>query len=100
MPECLLLICGKRLSWTIAILMLSRAISALAQTPQSQDSKLPVATKSAAGFYHPGILVNRAQLDFIKGKVAAKEEPWKSAFEAAKASEQGSSSYVPHPWKA
>src|SRR5271154_3773297 len=55
--------------------------------------------KSPAGFYHPGVLVNRAQLDFIKGKVAAGVEPWKSAFEAAKSSEMGALTYIPHPWK-
>ena len=43
--------------------------------------------------------MNRAQLDFIKAKVAAGAEPWKSAFEAAKADALGSLSYVAHPWK-
>src|SRR4051812_34141500 len=53
------------------------------------------ATKSATGFYHPGVLVNREQLDFVKAKIAAGAEPWKSAFEAAKASEFGAREYVP-----
>jgi len=56
-------------------------------------------TVSSAGFYHPGVLVNRAQLDFVKQKIAAGAEPWKSAFEAAKASDSGSLNYIPHPWK-
>ena len=55
------------------------------------------AVRSKAGFYHPGVLVNRAQLDFIKGKVAAGAEPWKSAFEAAKASNLGALDYTPTP---
>src|SRR5215204_3969793 len=54
-------------------------------------------TKSEAGFYHPGVLVNRAQLEFVKSKVAAGAEPWKSAFEAAKASPLGALSYTPTP---
>jgi len=54
-------------------------------------------TKSSAGFYHPGVLINRAQLDLIKSKVAAGAEPWKSAFEAAKRSDYGALSYTPHP---
>src|SRR3954465_15290444 len=57
----------------------------------------PAPTKSATGFYHPGVLVNRAQLDFIKAKVAAGAEPWKSAYEAAKGSEYGDLKYTPHP---
>src|SRR5205807_1933107 len=51
---------------------------------------------SASGFYHPGVLVNRDQLDFIKAKVAAGAEPWKSAFEVAKSSEFASRDYTPH----
>ena len=74
------------------------ATTAFADTNAAQTT-LPSGTiKSAAGFYHPGILVNRAQLDFIKGKVVAGAEPWKSAFEAAKASEWGALNYTPHPW--
>src|SRR5438034_7127077 len=52
---------------------------------------------TSSGFHHPGVLVNRAQLEFIKGKVAGGAEPWKSAFEAAKSSEYGTRSYTPHP---
>ncbi len=55
------------------------------------------AVSPTSGFHHPGVLVNRAQLDFIKGKVAAGDEPWKSAFEAAKASDLGALAYTPHP---
>ena len=51
-----------------------------------------------AGFIHPGVLVNRAQLDEIKKRVAAATEPQKSAFEAAKASPLGALSYTPRPW--
>lgn len=58
-----------------------------------------VAVVSAAGFHHPGILVNGAQLEFVRHKISAGLEPWKSAFEAAKASELGSLTYEPHPWK-
>ena len=51
-----------------------------------------------AGFVHPGVLVNRAQLDEIRKRVAAGAEPQKSAFEAAKASPLGALSYTPHAW--
>jgi hypothetical protein len=55
-------------------------------------------TSTGSGFHHPGVLVNRAQLDFVKTKIAANAEPWKSAFEAAKSSDLGSLTYTPHPW--
>ncbi len=35
-------------------------------------------------FVHPGLLHSRADLQFIKQKVAAGEEPWKSGFEKLK----------------
>src|SRR5688500_6587127 len=57
----------------------------------------PAATQPSAGFVHPGVLVNRAQLDFVKAKVAAGAEPWKSAFEAAQASPHGALDYTPKP---
>jgi hypothetical protein len=50
-----------------------------------------------AGFVHPGVLVNRAQLNEIKRRVAAGIEPQKSAFEALKSSKWGALDYTPHP---
>ncbi len=38
----------------------------------------PAAEKA---FVHPGMLHNRAELEFVKGQVAAGAEPWKSAWE-------------------
>jgi hypothetical protein len=49
------------------------------------------------GFRHPGILVDGAQLDFVKAKIAAGAEPWTSAFTAAKASRYASLTYKPTP---
>src|SRR5271166_1302189 len=50
-----------------------------------------------AGFVHPGILVNRAQLDEIKKRVASGKEPQKTAFEALKSHKLGALDYTPHP---
>src|SRR6266478_24478 len=51
----------------------------------------------SAGFIHPGVLLNKAQLDGIKARVAAGTEPQKSAFAALKASKLGALDYTPHP---
>ena len=56
-------------------------------------------TRSSAGFYHPGVLVNLPQLQFVKAKIASGAEPWKAAFDAAKSDPLGSLTYPPHPWK-
>ena len=49
------------------------------------------------GFIHPGVLVNRAQLDEIKKRVAAGTEPQKTSFEALKRSPLAALDYAPNP---
>jgi hypothetical protein len=58
----------------------------------------PTPTPNPSGFRHPGVLVNRAQLDFVKAKIAAGAQPWKGAFDMAAADPHGSLSYTPKPW--
>jgi hypothetical protein len=50
-----------------------------------------------AGFVHPGVLINRDQLNEIIKRVVAGIEPQKSAFDALKASKLGALDYTPHP---
>jgi hypothetical protein len=50
------------------------------------------------GLVHPGILVNHGMLDFVKTKIAAGADPWKSALAAASSNSFGSLTYTPHPW--
>ena len=50
-----------------------------------------------SGFTHPGVSVDKARLDLIKAKVAAGQEPYKSAYAQLKSSRFGSASYVAHP---
>jgi Domain of Unknown Function (DUF1080)/Alginate lyase len=45
-------------------------------------------------FTHPGVMVNKAQLDEIKRRINAGIEPQKSAFEALKNSEYGARNYI------
>ncbi|MGN9841618.1 alginate lyase family protein [Nonomuraea sp. H19] len=49
----------------------------------------------AAGFKHPGVLVSRAQLDFVKANLD--KEPWKSAWDALQNSSFASLSYTAKP---
>ena len=46
---------------------------------------------------HPGILHSRAELDFVKGKVAAGDEPWKSAWEELGSHDISRLDWKPHP---
>ena len=51
----------------------------------------------ARAYRHPGVVVSREQMEFVKQKIAAGEEPWKSAFAKLKSSAQGSLSWQPKP---
>jgi len=50
----------------------------------------------AQTFQHPGVLVSKAQLDYIKTMVAAHTEPFYSAFLKAQKSNLGSLTYTPY----
>jgi hypothetical protein len=46
-------------------------------------------------FAHPGIIHNQSDLDFVRARLAAKEEPWTSALAAMRASEYCKLNYKP-----
>jgi hypothetical protein len=48
-------------------------------------------------FVHPGLLNSKAELDFIKAKIAAGTEPWVSLFRAMKHSRFGDLNWEPKP---
>ncbi|MBO3748442.1 alginate lyase family protein [Streptosporangiaceae bacterium NEAU-GS5] len=51
----------------------------------------------AATFVHPGVLVSKAQLDFIRSKVNSGAQPWKAAYDAMIANSLASLSRTPKP---
>ncbi|MEU4097045.1 alginate lyase family protein [Streptomyces sp. NPDC026673] len=55
------------------------------------------ADAAPAAFSHPGVLVSRAQLDFVRGKVQAGAQPWKGAYDQMMASSYASQSRTPKP---
>ncbi len=56
------------------------------------------ATSTApAAFTHPGVLVSKPQLDFVRGKVLAGEQPWKGAYDQMMASSSASLTRTPKP---
>src|SRR3954452_8605867 len=94
--------------WLAALGLLAAAFAAKkaggdTSNPACQDVNIVVTADPSgkpappAGFVHPGVLVNKAQLDEIKRRVAAGVEPQKTAFEALKASPLGALDYTPHP---
>jgi hypothetical protein len=57
---------------------------------------LPV-TAAPATFTHPGVLVSRAQLDFVRGRVNANAQPWRDAYNQMIGSQYASLSRTPTP---
>ena len=58
---------------------------------------LSAAPEHAAPFTHPGILNSLEELQFIKGKINAGAEPWKSAFSKLDKSWYGGLKWKPSP---
>ena len=46
----------------------------------SKAVKFGTVAASTTGFTHPGILLSRAQLDFVKSKIASGAQPWTAAY--------------------
>ncbi|MER7889998.1 ricin-type beta-trefoil lectin domain protein [Micromonospora sp. NPDC094482] len=51
----------------------------------------------AGGFTHPGVLVSRGQLDFVRGRVQAGAQPWTAAYNQMMGSRYASLSRTPAP---
>ncbi len=54
-------------------------------------------TVGPTGLLHPGILVNRGMLDFVKGKLTTSAAPWAAALSKAESSFLGSKTYKATP---
>ncbi|MFJ9693868.1 alginate lyase family protein [Kitasatospora sp. NPDC101183] len=57
----------------------------------------PAPPAPAAAFQHPGVLVGSSQLDFVKAKLDAGAEPWKSAFADLRTSKYAALDWQPRP---
>ena len=103
---------GKRTTCLLALTFCGWSSPAAAQqaaTPTTIAPDQPTAVSNApvqpalkvpdipATFKHPGLLNSMEELQFIKKKIAAGEEPWKSAFEQMKATKFAALNYKPHP---
>ncbi|WP_020579271.1 alginate lyase family protein [Actinopolymorpha alba] len=69
------------------LLALIGAVGAVPDRPAAADS----------GFVHPGVLVSKPQLQFVRAKVQAGAEPWKSAYAQMSSSKFASLSWEPKP---
>ncbi|HVV21067.1 MAG TPA: alginate lyase family protein [Pseudonocardiaceae bacterium] len=65
--------------------------------PAAPTASAALAPQAPATFVHPGVLVSRSQLDFVRGKVNAGAQPWTSAYQQMMASSYASLSRTPKP---
>jgi hypothetical protein len=70
------------------ILLLLFAFGAVASAVAEEPSKSAALTQQSMPFAHPGMMHSRAELEYIKQKIDAGEEPWKSAWERLLSSER------------
>jgi hypothetical protein len=66
-------------------------------TPAPEPNDHVLIPRAPATFKHPGVLVDKEQLDFIKGKVNAGEQPWTDAYNAMMGSNLASPSRTANP---
>jgi Alginate lyase len=74
--------------------ILALAVATMTAMPLAvQDT----AVAAPATFTHPGVLVSRPQLDFVRSKVNAGAQPWKGAYDQMMASPYASLTRTPKP---
>ncbi|MFF5880203.1 alginate lyase family protein [Streptomyces californicus] len=65
--------------------------------PAAPDSAAPRGANGSGVFRHPGVVVGGDGLAAVRQRVTEGREPWKSAFDAMRASRYASLAYAPHP---
>ncbi|MBO0511738.1 alginate lyase family protein [Streptomyces beijiangensis] len=81
--------------WTASAAAGIAGVLALTLIPQASAAKAtpeaaPAVAAAPTAFTHPGVLVSRPQLDFVRGKVQAGAAPWKAAYDQMMASKYAS----------
>ncbi|MDQ1008198.1 hypothetical protein QFZ82_002683 [Streptomyces sp. V4I23] len=82
---------------TVVAGILAGALVAPASAGKAPADARPVVAAAPAAFTHPGVLVSRPQLDFVKSRVQAGAQPWKGAWDQMAASRYAALSRVPKP---
>jgi hypothetical protein len=73
-------------------------VLALLVVPGTAVSAAATSPTADQAFTHPGVLVTREGLDFVRDKLAQGAEPWTTAFAQMQASTYASLDWTPKPW--
>lgn len=72
------------------------SVTVVTDTGASGSSAIRFGT-GVTPFVHPGILLDKTQLDYVKAKIAAGAEPWTTAYNKTRTSKYAASTYAPGP---
>ncbi|MEO3929179.1 alginate lyase family protein [Micromonosporaceae bacterium B7E4] len=96
-PRTLRMIAAGLLLSTVAIVPYAGPGTAAPATPSAGQPGAEVRIAAPPTFTHPGVLVSRPQLDFVRGRVTAGAQPWKGAYDQMMASGFASLTRTPKP---
>ncbi len=91
---------GRAIALVTTVVALAGAASASASASGAGERPAvahAVAPAAPAAFTHPGVLVSKAQLDFVRSKVQAGAQPWTDAYQQMTASKYASLTRTPAP---
>lgn len=66
-------------------------------SPIAGDVPLPLQAKAPQNFVHPGVVIDRQQLDFVKSKIEGQEHPWYEAYQSLASNRFGNPNHPFHP---
>lgn len=81
---------GLGLATALAALITGFSMAPASAGRAAPDPAAQAVAAAPAAFTHPGVLVSRPQLDFVRAKVQAGAQPWKSAYDQMMASKYAS----------
>ncbi|MBD0748139.1 alginate lyase family protein [Streptomyces sp. CBMA152] len=81
----------------LAAFVLTGALALAACAPANRLSAAAGDEDAVTAFHHPGVVVGRSQLDTVRTRVRAGQEPWRTAYEKMRTSKYGSLDYTAHP---
>ncbi|WP_329115703.1 alginate lyase family protein [Streptomyces sp. NBC_01353] len=84
------------LAAAVAVTLAPTAAAGPEQAPTA-PAAAPAGAAAPATFTHPGVVVSRPQLDFVRAKVQAGAQPWKAAYDQMAASPYASLTRAPKP---
>lgn len=86
-------------AWKECAFIMAVTALLLCMVPAAMAQEGRVRVPDDHAFVHPGILHNKGELDFVKDKIQAGEEPWQSAWETMRSHDVAQLDWEPDPYQ-